>query len=283
MGHKVSAPINFAGSGHSVATGAAYINRIVTEAKTMTPQERQLVTDLFDRLATLESQPRDPDAERTIIEGLRRAPNATYALVQTTLVQDEALRRADARIHELEARLGDEPAERPTGFLDGMRDALLGRREPSRGSVPSVRPAPAQPQDRDAALAPAAPWRQGPAPGGSFLGTAAAAATGVIGGSLLLDGIRSMMGHHGSFGMVDPAFGAGRDSGSPWDNSGGGDLARQAGIDDIGRDPHSGGGGSSGLGLFDSGAADDASEADQAFDDSGSDFGGGGDFGGGDA
>jgi hypothetical protein len=275
-GHKVPPPINFAGGGHSVATGAAYISRIVTEARTMTPQERQLVTDLFDRLATLESQPREPDAERTIIEGLRRAPNATYALVQTTLVQDEALKRADARIHELEARLGDEPTERPTGFLDGMRDALMGRREPARGgSVPSVRPA--QSQDRDAALAPAAPWRQGPAaPGGSFLGTAAAAATGVIGGSLLLDGIRSMMGHHGSFGMVDPAYGAGRDPGSPWDNSGSGDLSRQAGINDIGHDSQSGGGGS-GPGLFDSSAADDPPDAGQdvAFDDSGSDFGGG--------
>jgi len=254
----------------------------------MTPQERELVTQLFDRLATLETQPRDPDAERTIIDGLRRAPNATYALVQTTLVQDEALRRADARIQELETRLGDAPAERPTGFLDGMRDALLGRREPARGgSVPSVRPAQAQMQDRDAAPVPGTFWRPAPAaPGGSFLGTAAAAAAGVIGGSLLLDGIRSMMGHgHGAFGLTDPAFGAGRDLGSPWDNIGGGDLARQAGIDDIGRDPHSGGGGSSGLGLFDTGAADEPPDVDQdvAFDDSGSDFGGGGDFGGSDA
>src|ERR1700694_3787081 len=106
----------------------------------MTPQERALVAELFDRLATLESAPRDPDAERAIIEGLRRAPNATYALVQTALVQDEALKRADARIQELESLLGDEPAARPAGFLDGMRDALLGRRDPPRGgSVPSVR------------------------------------------------------------------------------------------------------------------------------------------------
>src|SRR5580692_11766553 len=112
----------------------------------MTPQERELVTGLFDRLATLENQPRDADAERTIIEGLRQAPNATYALVQTALVQDEVLRRANARIQELEARLGDAPASQPTGFLDGMRDALLGR--PARGgSVPSVRaPQAAQPQ-----------------------------------------------------------------------------------------------------------------------------------------
>src|SRR5258708_575179 len=252
----------------------------------MTPQERELVTEFFDRLATLESKPRDPDAERAIIEGLRQAPHATYALVQTALVQDEALKRADARIRELEARLGDASAAQPTGFLDGMRDALLGRREtPRGGSVPSVRPARAQVPDQDAALASGAPWRQGPAaPGGSsFLGTAAAAAAGVIGGSLLLDGIRSMMGHgHGAFGIADPAFGAGRDPGSPWDNGAGGDLARQAGIDDIGRDPHAASGGGSSLGLFDDSAADDQAAQDAgAFDDS--DIGGGGDFGGSDA
>ena len=252
----------------------------------MTPQERELVTELFDRLATLESQPRDGEAERAVIEGLRRAPNAAYALVQTALVQDEALKRADARIQALEAELGGAPADRPTGFLDGMRDALLGRRETARGSVPSVGPARQQPQEPSAAYAPgAAAWRQGPAsPGGSFLGTAASAAAGVIGGSLLLDGIRSMMGPgHGAFGFADPGFGAGREPGSPWDNSaGGGDLARQAGIDDIGRDTHAGGGGS-GFGLLDDSSAADGADvsADQdltAFDDSGSDFGGG-DFG----
>jgi hypothetical protein len=252
----------------------------------MTPQERELVTALFDRLATLETTPRDSDAERTILDGLRRAPNATYALVQTALVQDEALKRADARIRALETRLGDEPAAPPSGFLDGMRDALLGRREtPRGGSVPSVRPGQAPGQAalgagprEEAALAPGATWRQGPpAPGGSFLGTAAAAAAGMIGGSLLLDGIRSMMGHGpGAYGIADPAFGTPRDRGSPWDN-GGGDLAHQAGTDDIGRAPH-------GAGLFDSTAADDQASQDVAdLDDSGGDFGGGGDFGSGDA
>jgi hypothetical protein len=244
----------------------------------MTPQERELVTALFDRLATIENQPRDADAERAIIEGLRRAPNAAYALVQTALVQDEALKRADARIQELEARFGDAPEGRPAGgFLDGMRDALLGRRDqPRGGSVPSVGPARTPAQDQ--AAAPGAPWRQASAGGGSFLGTAASAAAGVIGGALLLDGIRSMMGSsHGAFGMVDPAFGAGHQPGSPWDN-GGSDLSRQAGVDDIGRDQH---GGSSGL--YDTAAADDGT-ADQnqdasGFDDSGSDFAGG-DFGG---
>ncbi len=36
----------------------------------------------------------------------RQAPNAVYALVQTALVQDEALKHANARIQELEAQLG---------------------------------------------------------------------------------------------------------------------------------------------------------------------------------
>ena len=52
----------------------------------MTPQEQQLVADLFDRLASLEGQRRDPDAERLIREGLGRAPNSVYALVQSVLV-----------------------------------------------------------------------------------------------------------------------------------------------------------------------------------------------------
>ena len=69
----------------------------------MTPQERQLVDDLFDRLSKVENAPRDPDAAAAIAQGLRKAPNAVYALVQTVLLQDEALKRANARIQELEA------------------------------------------------------------------------------------------------------------------------------------------------------------------------------------
>jgi hypothetical protein len=289
---------NFGGRGHSVAIAAAYIGRDVTEAEAMTPQERELITQLFDRLASLENAPRDPEAERAIMDGLRRAPNAAYALVQTALVQDEALRRANERIQALEAQLGGEPAGRPAGFLDSMRDALLGPREPARaGSVPSVRPVPQSMPDprapdprEQAAFAlgappPGTPWRQGPSPfgGGSFLGTAASTAAGVIGGSLLLDGVRSMMGQHGSFGIADPAHGVSPALGSPWDSNAGGDLSRQAGIDDIGHDQHAGADSGSRAGLFDNSAdtdtaddqADQADQDDGSFDDSDN---GGGDY-----
>src|SRR6476620_8428778 len=90
-------------------------------------------------MTPLERNPRDPDAVRAINEGLARAPNALYPLVQTALVQDEALKRADARIRELEDELGVDPGApvKQAGFLDNMRDALLGK---SHGPVPSVRP-----------------------------------------------------------------------------------------------------------------------------------------------
>jgi hypothetical protein len=108
----------------------------------MTPEERILVTELFGRLAALENNARDPDAERAIRDGLRQAPNALYALVQTTLVQDEALKQADARIRALEAQAGGSTQQQNSGsFLGGARDSVWGRPgAPRTGSVPSVRP-----------------------------------------------------------------------------------------------------------------------------------------------
>jgi len=216
----------------------------------MTPQESQLVNELFDRLAKLETVPRDPDAERLIADGTRRAPHASYALVQTALLQDEALKRANARIEELQAQVvGAEPLEpRQGGFLDSMRSAFAPH-EP-RGSVPSVRgqsapPPPGYPppgyqsqgyQSQPGYPPPPPGYAGGPGfgSGGSFLGSAASTAAGVIGGALLLDSIRSMFGHH--FGAQPNAFGdlAG-DRASPW--SGGAadsQLARDAGINHIG-------------------------------------------------
>jgi uncharacterized protein len=217
----------------------------------MTPQERQLVTDLFDRLATLEKSERDPEAERVIAEGLRRAPNSPYALTQTVLVQDQALRDADSRIRDLEGSGGDRA--RKTRFLDDMRGALFGHTEEPRGSVPVNAPGGTSAYGRggDFQTSP-----QNQSQGGSFLGTAAAAAAGVIGGALLLDGIRSMMGaRHGAMGDAAAAGSGDR----PW---GGGtadsDLARQAGIEDVGsgRTHAADDSGEQSSGLFDTAEAD---------------------------
>ncbi|WP_298242352.1 DUF2076 domain-containing protein [uncultured Bradyrhizobium sp.] len=218
----------------------------------MTPQERQLVDDLFDRLSKLENATRDPDAVAAISDGLRKAPGAVYALVQTTLLQDEALKRAHARIQELEAAHAPEQAQ-SGGFLDTMRDTLFGG-GPSRGSVPNVPPRDQRPVWNTGQAMPQAQPGYGAPPygqaygqgqgygappvgggGGSFLGTAAAAAAGVVGGSLLLSSIRGMMGgsHQQAFGDTNSL---GDRSASPWggNDQSGGSLARDAGLDDIG-------------------------------------------------
>jgi hypothetical protein len=273
----------------------------------MTPQEQQLIDDLFDRLSKLEGAPRDPDAMAAIAQGLRAAPNAVYALVQTVLIQDEALKRANAHIQELEAAGAQQPAQSGS-FLDTMRDAVFGQGQ-GQGSVPSVRPPDTSgrpvwnsgqvlQQGQSPGRYDQGPYNQGQfnqgsynqgsynqgsygqpygaaqgpggspiGGGGSFLGTAAAAAAGAVGGSLLLNSIRSMMGgSHQAFGDV-----GNRASTSSGDQSGS-ELARDAGVKDIGssnnRDDDN-----SRAGLFDSASNDD----DHDDDDRDSDFGDDGD------
>jgi uncharacterized protein len=224
----------------------------------MTPQERELIAELFDRLSSLEGAERDPDAERAIAEGLSRAPNAVYPLVQTVLLQDEALKRANARIQALEGGDGSDSVPRGGGsFLANMRGALFGSDAGSRASVPSVRTGATSEANQ--------PPPYTPAPGGSFVGTAAAAAAGTIGGSLMLDSIRSMFGH-GHAGAYEPASSAH----SPWDNSAGSaansDLAKQAGIGDVGGG-HGSGGDQHAAGLVDDADTDDADDSDDSDDD----------------
>lgn len=269
----------------------------------MTPQERQLIDDLFDRLAKLESAKRDPEAMSAIMQGLRNAPNAVYALVQTALVQDEALKRADLRIQELEAA-ADQQNQQPQsgGFLDSMRDAIFGQNQgqgsaqgSSHGSVPNVRAPdiagnsgggrPAWNTGQVLQQTQGGPYNQPaygqpygggqPQPsafgGGSFLGTAAATAAGVVGGSILAGSIRSMMGgggNHQAFG--DTASRGGVEDRRPWGDQSGGDLARDAGINDIGSSGRRADSGDtdygSRQGMFDQASYDDDDDMDHDSD-----------------
>ena len=144
----------------------------------MQPQERELIVGLFDRLRPFDSQPRDPEAERLIADSVARQPSTPYLLAQTVLVQEQALKAAQERIAELEAKSGaDQPS---SGFL---------------GSAPKIGPwgsGPAAPA-RSPLQAAVAPQQAG---GGGFLRSALATAAGVAGGALLFEGIRSMLGHN---------------------------------------------------------------------------------------
>lgn len=178
----------------------------------MTPEERQLLSQLFGRIRDASHTPRDREAEAFIADAVREQPYAPYLMAQTVIIQEEALKQAGARIEALEAELKSKQAEAPGSFLGGIGKSIFGG-----GSVPSVGQRTSQPE------APrASPWGQSPgapqaAPqmgqpmgqpgqtftnpmfggqtqggGGGFLQTAMATAAGVAGGALLAHGLQSM-------------------------------------------------------------------------------------------
>jgi uncharacterized protein len=163
----------------------------------MQAQERELITGLFGRLQPFEAQPRDSEAEALIRDLVARQPSAPYLLVQTVLVQEQALKAAQERIAELEAKAGAAPAA--PGFL---------------GSAPKIGPWGASPAAPAAAPQPIPSTRSplqaalAPQPaGGGFLRTAMTTAAGVAGGALLFEGIRSLMGSNpfGSAAAAQPS------------------------------------------------------------------------------
>jgi hypothetical protein len=141
----------------------------------LTPEDRNAIDGLFERLAEVErtAPPRDPEAERLIDQKIGQQPAAPYYLAQTVVVQEQALALAQQRIEELEGQV-----QRRGGGLFG---GLFGDGEDER-RVPQRR------QYRDDR----GPWQQQGYGGGGFLAGAAQTALGVTGGVLLGSAIAGM-------------------------------------------------------------------------------------------
>ncbi|MGC8697302.1 MAG: DUF2076 domain-containing protein [Halothiobacillus sp.] len=186
----------------------------------MNAQEQTLVTQLLGNLQQAASQlppdAVDSQANLLITQAFSANPHMAYLLTQRHLLLEQALHNAQARIQTLEQAQTNPPRTESASFLG----------TPSHGwsnPAPAVAPASAtlnaygQPIGR--AAPPVAPTMDAPAQaammnaapaasrgnslgGGSFLGTAAAAATGVVGGALLFQGIEHLMGggHSGLMG-----------------------------------------------------------------------------------
>jgi uncharacterized protein len=73
----------------------------------MSPEERQLLQGLFERIQNAGAAPRDKDAEAFIQDAVKALPYAPYLLAQTVIVQDQALRAANDRLQQLEAQVRD--------------------------------------------------------------------------------------------------------------------------------------------------------------------------------
>ena len=172
----------------------------------MTPEERQLIAGLFDRMRSYGLPDKDREAEALINQSVRANPDAPYMLVQSVLVQEQALQAANDRVTQLEDELrelrGDARAPaRSGGFLSGVWGG--GRREEPRSSVPTIgaRSAPAAWSQSAPQQQPAQAQQQPTSGGGGgFMKSALATAAGVAGGMLLADSIRNMMsgGAHAS-------------------------------------------------------------------------------------
>jgi hypothetical protein len=224
----------------------------------MSPEERQLLTGLFDRIRGAATTPRDQEAEALIQDATKAQPYAPYFLAQTVLVQDQALRAANDRLQELEGKVKDLEAAsgpRPGGFLSGL-GSLFG------GSGPSSAPrAPAPPPgDRWSQSPPQGRWQQPPrgyappgatpgpwggqggSPGGGFLTGALGTAAGVAGGVLLADSIRGLFaGHNNPLGIGSGFGGMGPGPGGEtvinnYHDSGGQSLSQQDAAQDAQED-----------------------------------------------
>ena len=134
------------------------------EEPMLSNDDRRAIEGLFLRLRDVErrTEPRDPEAEALIRDGISRQPGAPYYMAQTVLVQEHALEVAERRIKELEDQLGR-----------GIQSRAGYDEERGRG-----------PWDR----------RERFDQGGGFLAGAAQTALGVTGGILLGSAIASMFG-----------------------------------------------------------------------------------------
>eukprot|EP01037_Dinobryon_pediforme_P006957 gene6957-7033_t len=173
----------------------------------MTPDEKQLLAGLFDRLRATSTDPRDAEAEAFINSAMVQTPGAAYILAQTVLIQEQALSAANQRILQLQ-----QPQQQSgASFLGGIGKSLFGQTAPQQQpAYAPQQPAYAPPQPNYApqpVQQQAGPW--GASAPSSFLGGALKTAAGVAGGVMLAEGISSLFrGGHGMMsGIAGPSFG----------------------------------------------------------------------------
>lgn len=175
----------------------------------MTPEERQMLNDLANKVAQTPAPPREPEAEELIRTKIGSRPDALYLMTQTVLIQNIALEHAKQQIQQLQQQVGQgsAPARSSSSFLgsgsERQSQSGYAQQPPSGRSAPqSAAPPPTY------TAVPVSPGSSGG--GSSFLRGAAQTAAGVAAGALAFEGIRSLFGgleHMGGFG--GPGAGSG--------------------------------------------------------------------------
>ncbi len=229
----------------------------------MTPDERNLITGLFDRLRTADTNApaKDREADELIRQLTAQAPSAPYLLTQTLLVQEHALANAQTRIQALERQVAQAQQSQSSGSSGGggFLSGLFGGHSstPPPAPMPPQQAPPPMPTQQQAPPYPST-VNMAPSSGGGFLRNALTTAAGVAGGAMLFQGIENLLGHNSG------PFGSGLGSGGGgFMNSGG----PQEVVNNYYNDGPSGGheqsGGGAGGGDYNSGAGIPEGVADQ--------------------
>ena len=139
----------------------------------MTPHEKELLQKFLNELNNTSVQQKDSDAYTLITESAKKQPDALYLLVQRSMGLEMALQVAQKQMAELQS---NSSAAKPASSFLSDNNAW------GRQAVPAG----AQAQARTGAQPSA--W------GSGMLGAIATTAIGVVAGSMLYQGIQSMMG-----------------------------------------------------------------------------------------
>lgn len=155
----------------------------------MNPQEQQIVSEFVNRIRSCPTGAMDPDAA-TILRNLSyERPDALYLAVQTALLTEAALKRAQQRISQLEAAASAAPTTQPSpSFLGGAAGSmtpLWTNSAQRQSSAPPATPGPVVLQPTY--LAPVVEILPQP----SFLSVAAETAIGVAAGALLFEAVET--------------------------------------------------------------------------------------------
>ena len=135
----------------------------------MTPDERNLITGLFNRLRQADGAVGNKDVEalQLIQQQTTALPSAPYLLVQTLLVQEHALTNAQTRIADLERQVAAARSQPDQGHEPEGGGSFLGNliKKATGGSSPQPPPLPTQAQSPGVrqpsaapALCPARSW-----------------------------------------------------------------------------------------------------------------------------
>ena len=151
----------------------------------MNPQEKAQLEQFLQQLNSTQAGPKDSDANALIAESVKQQPDASYLLVQRAMGLEMALQVAQKQMADMQAQI-NQTNKPSSGFLSGINS--WGRAAPSQGT----------PSNAMAAARPAAGAAQPSAWGSGMLGAIATTAIGVVAGSMLYQGIQSMMGQNAS-------------------------------------------------------------------------------------